>query len=159
MLGTVGSEQKIDYAQSTGYHHVFLRDNFVEMVQTITARRGVDVVLDPSGEPTRSKSLSLLAPFGRLIIFGYASGNPDVPVEPSVLMSGNKAVVGYSISALNSTHPEHTAATIRRVIDLIVKGHIHVDITGILPLEQATVAHRHLESNTTTGKMLLQVQP
>ncbi|MBV9231106.1 MAG: zinc-binding dehydrogenase [Chloroflexi bacterium] len=159
VLGTVGSEQKIAYARSFGYDHVFLRDGFVEAVQNVTAGRGVDVVLDPSGEPTRSLSLSLLPPFGRLVVFGYASGNPDVPIEPAALMAGNKAVVGYSISALNRTNPEHTAATIRRAIDLLVEGHIRVDITDILPLEQAAIAHRRMESSATTGKLLLQVQP
>ncbi len=157
VLGTVGSKQKIAYAQSSGYGYVFLRDGFVEAVQTATAGRGVDVVLDPSGEPTRSQSLSLLAPFGRLVVFGDASGNPAVPIEPAVLMAGNKAVVGYSISALNSTNPEHTAATIRRAIDLLVEGHIRVDITETLPLEQAVIAHRRIESNATTGKLLLRV--
>ncbi len=158
VLGTVGSEQKVAYALSSGYDHVFLRDSFVEAVRTVTAGRGVDVVLDPSGEPTRSQSLSLLAPFGRLVVFGYASGNPDVPLEPRMLMAGNKAVVGYSISALNKTNPEHTAATIRRAIDLLVEGHIHIDITDVLPLEQAAIAHHRMESNTTTGKLLLRVE-
>jgi NADPH2:quinone reductase len=159
VLGTVGSEQKIAYAQSSGYDHVFLRDGFAEAVRTVTAGRGVDVVLDPSGEPTRSQSLGLLAPFGRLVIFGFASGNPDVPIEPMALLFGNKAVVGYSITALQKKHPEHTATTIRRAIDLLMEGHIRVDITDILPLEQAAIAHRRMESNATTGKLLLKVQP
>lgn len=159
VLGTVGSEQKIAYALSSGYDHVFLRDGFVEAVQKVTAGRGVDVVLDPSGEPTHSQSLSLLAPFGRLVVFGFASGNPDVPIAPGALMAGNKAVAGYSFSALHAAHPEHTAATILRAIDLILEGHIHVDITETLPLEQAATAHRHIEGSASTGKLLLQVQP
>ncbi len=158
VLGTVGSEQKITYALSSGYDHVFLRDRFVEAVRTVTAGRGVDIVLDPSGEPTRSQSLNLLAPFGRLVVFGYASGNPDVPIEPGMLMAGNKAVVGYSISALNKTHPEHTVATIRRAIGLLVEGHIRIDITDTLPLEQAAIAHRRMESGAITGKLLLRVK-
>lgn len=158
VLGTVGSEQKITYARSSGYDHVFLRDDFVEAVQAVTAGRGVDVVLDPSGEPTRSQSLGLLAPLGRLVVFGYASGNPDVPIAPGALMAGNKAVVGYSISTLNKTNPEHTAATIRRSLDLLVAGHIHIDISDTLPLEQAVIAHHRMESNTSTGKLLLRVK-
>jgi NADPH2:quinone reductase len=159
VLGTVGSEQKMAYALSCGYDHVFLRDGFIEAVQKVTGGRGVDVVLDPSGEPTRSQSLGLLAPFGRLVVFGYAGGNPDVPIEPYALMAANKAVVGYSITSLQKTNPEHTAATIRKSVDLLTEGHIRIDVTDILPLEQAAVAHRRMESNTTTGKLLLKVQP
>jgi NADPH2:quinone reductase len=157
VLGTVGNAAKIAYAQSFGYDHVFLREGFVETVQKITAGRGVDIVLDPSGEPTRSQSLSLLAPFGRLVVFGFASGNPDIPIEPRALMAGNKAIMGYSISALTTSSPEHLTTTIRRAIDLLIDGHIRIDITATLPLEQAITAHRQMESTTNTGKLLLRV--
>ncbi len=159
VVGTVGSAQKIAYAQSLGYDHIVLRDGFVESVRSVTDGRGVDVVLDAAGEPTRSQSLSLLAPFGRLVHFGNASGNPDVPLAPGTLLTGNKGVMGYSITNLSQTLPKHLAATARRAIDLLVTGQIHLDITDTFPLEQATLAHRRMESTTNTGKLLLRVQP
>lgn len=158
VLGTVGSTQKVAYARTFGYDQVFLRDGFVEAVHSVTKGRGVDVVLDAAGEPTRSQSLSLLAPFGRLVHFGNASGNPDVPISPGTLLTGNKGVLGYSISNLSRVAPEHLAATACRAIDLLVTGQIRLDITETLPLEQASIAHRHLESSTSMGKLLLQVQ-
>lgn len=159
VLGTVGNARKIAYAQSFGYDHVVLRDGFVEAVRSVTDGRGVDVVLDAAGEPTRSQSLSLLAPFGRLVHFGNASGNPDVPLAPGALLTGNKGVMGYSITNLSRVLPKHLAATARRAIDLLVRGQIRLDITDTLPLEQAALAHRRVESNTNTGKLLLRVQP
>lgn len=48
---------------------------------------------------------------------------------------------------------------IQRAIDLLIEGHIRVDITDILPLEQAAIAHHRLEGSATTGKLLLKVQP
>jgi len=158
VLGTVGSARKIAYAQSYGYDHVFLRDGFVEAVRSVTAGRGVDIVLDAAGEPTRSQSLSLLAPFGRLVHFGNASGNPDVLLAPGALLTGNIGVMGYSITNLSRVDPKHLAATARRAIDLLVTGQIRLDITDTFPLEQAALAHRRMESDTNTGKLLLQVQ-
>jgi len=159
VLGTVGSARKIASATSYGYDQVFPRDGFVEAVRAVTNGRGVDVVLDAAGEPTRSQSLSLLAPFGRLVHFGNASGNPDVPIAPSALLTGNIGVLGYSISTLSKVDPQHLAATARRAIDLLVTGQIHLDIAATLPLEQAALAHQRLESSTHTGKLLLQIQP
>lgn len=159
VLGTVGSAQKVASAHSFGYDHVFLRDGFVEAVQSVTKGRGVDVVLDAAGEPTRSQSLSLLAPFGRLVHFGNASGNPDVPIAPGMLLTGNKGVLGYSISNLSRVDPKHLVATARRAIDLLVTGQIRIAITETLPLEQAALAQRRIEGNTSTGKLLLRVQP
>lgn len=158
VLGTVSSEQKVAYARSSGYDQVFLRDGFVETVRAATEGRGVDVVLDAAGEPTRSQSLSLLAPFGRLVHFGNASGNPDVPIAPGLLLTGNKGVLGYSISNLSRVAPQHLATTARRSLELLVLGQLRLDITETFPLEQAAQAHRRLEESTSTGKLLLQVQ-
>lgn len=159
VLGTVGSAQKIAYAQSFGYDHVFPRDGFVEAVRAVTDGRGVDAVLDASGEPTRSQSLSLLAPFGRLVVFGNAGGSPDVPFAPGPLLSGNIGVLGYSITNLSREHRGHLAVTARRAIDLLTAGQIRIDITETLPLEQAALAHQRMESAAHTGKLLLGVQP
>lgn len=158
VLGTVGNARKIAYAQSFGYDHVVPRDGFVEAIRALTEGRGVDVVLDAAGEPTRGQSLSLLAPFGRLVVLGNASGNPDVPIEPGALLSGNKGVLGYSITNLSQICPAHLAATARRAIDLLVTGQLRLDVTATLPLEQAALAHQRMESETNTGKLLLRVQ-
>jgi NADPH2:quinone reductase len=158
VLGTVGSEQKIASAQSIGYDRVFLREGFVEAARSMTEGRGVDVVLDAAGEPTRSQSLSLLAPFGRMVHFGNASGNPDVPIAPGTLLAGNKGVLGYSLSNLRQDNPRHLVAIAHRAIELLVTGQIHIDIADTLLLEQAALAHQLMESNANTGKLLLQVR-
>jgi len=158
VLGTVGSEQKIATAESSGYDRVFLREGFVEATRSVTAGRGVDVILDAAGEPTRSQSLSLLAPFGRMVHFGNASGNPDVSIAPGVLLAGNKGVLGYSLSNLRQDNPRHLVATARQAMDLLLTGQIHVTIAETLPLEQAALAHQLMESNANPGKVLLQVR-
>ncbi|MGH7862376.1 MAG: quinone oxidoreductase family protein [Candidatus Dormibacteraceae bacterium] len=157
VLGTVGSAWKTAAAQSSGYDRVFLRDGFVEAVRSATDGRGVDVVLDAAGEPTRSQSLSLLAPFGRLVNFGNASGNPDVPIAPGTLLSGNWGVLGYSLGGLRRIDPKHLATTAGRAMDLFATGQLRIEIADPLPLEQAAVAHRRIECDSHVGKLLLRV--
>ncbi|MEU4291752.1 zinc-binding dehydrogenase [Kribbella sp. NPDC026596] len=70
VLGTVGSLEKISYAEQSGYDSVFLREGFSGRVREFTGRRGVNLVLDPVGGPVRAESIELLAPFGRLAAFG-----------------------------------------------------------------------------------------
>lgn len=157
VLGTVGSAQKIAAARESGYDQVFLRGGFVEAVRAVTGGRGVDLILDAAGEPTRSQSLSLLAPFGRMVNFGNASGNPDLPIVPGTLLGGNKGILGYSFSALRQEDPGHLVATARKAIDFLVTDKIHLNIAETLPLEQAVRAHQLMESNASIGKLLLQV--
>jgi NADPH:quinone reductase len=66
--------------------------------------------------------------------------------------------MGYSIGSLSSSAPHLVAATARQTLDLIAHSQVKIDITDILPLEQAGEAHRRLESRETMGKLLLRVQ-
>ena len=162
IIGTVGSPRKAEYAMSFGYDRVALYDEFLQNVRELTNGRGVDIVLEGVGEPMRSHSLSALAPFGRLVIFGNASdstGKPqDIPLTPGNFLIESKAIMGYSIGYLSQSAPHLLAATARQALDLVAHGQVRIDITDVLPLEQASEAHRRLESRDTTGKLLLRVQ-
>src|SRR5256885_3458598 len=88
VLGTVGSEAKRDYALRFGYDEVWLREGFVERARSATSGRGIDVVLDSIGGATREQGLDALAPLGRLVVVGNASGSGDVPVSSDRLWRG-----------------------------------------------------------------------
>ncbi|GHO94062.1 NADPH:quinone reductase [Reticulibacter mediterranei] len=162
VIGTVSNPNKAAYARAFGYDHVFLYDEFLQDVRDITNGRGVDVVLEALGEPIRSQSLSLLAPFGRLVVFGSTGGSVDkpftLPENPGEFLRENKAIMGYSIGKLAQSAPHLVAQTARDALTLIANKHIRIDITDVLPLEQAAEAHRRLESRATTGKLLLRIQ-
>lgn len=157
IIGTVGSVEKASYALAAGYDRAVLREGFVEAVREVTGGRGVDVVLDSVGEPARSQSLGLLAPLGRLVVFGNAGGQPDMSFAPMSLLAGSKAIMGYSISGLIQGTPQLVAETAHKVLPLVANGEVRIDITNVLPLEQASEAHRQMESRAATGKLLLKV--
>lgn len=162
VIGTVSNPRKAAYASTFGYDKVVLYDKFEQSVRELTNGHGVDIVLEAVGEPIRSQSLAILAPFGRLVIFGNASNSTgkalDIPLEPGAFLSENKAIMGYSIGTLSQSAPHLLAATARRALDLVAQSQVKIDITDILPLSQASEAHRRLESRNTTGKLLLRVQ-
>lgn len=158
VLGTVSSEAKAAYARPFGYDHVISTAGFEQAVMEITAGRGVDIALDARGEPTRSQNLAVLAPFGRLVIFGDSSHNPEQSILPSKLWKSNKGVIGYSITSLSQTAPHLLASTVQQVLSLMSQGALKIDVSSILPLEQAAAAHRCIEARKNVGKLLLKVQ-
>jgi NADPH2:quinone reductase len=162
IIGTVSSPRKAVYAQSFGYDQVVLYDEFMQSAREATEGRGVDIVLEAVGEPIRSQSLSVLAPFGRLVIFGNAgnsAGRPqEMPLNPGAFLTESKAIMGYSIGNLSQTAPHLLASTARQALALVAQSQVRIDITDILSLEQAAEAHRRIESRETTGKLLLRVQ-
>jgi NADPH:quinone reductase len=157
VLGVTSTAEKAAAARSFGYDAVFPVADFEQATLEATDGKGVDIILDASGEPTRSRNLPLLAHFGRLVVFGNASGAPEEPIVPGNLLRSNTAIVGYSLSALTRTAPELVAETASHVLDLIADGKLTFAITK-LPLEQAAEAHRLIESRAHVGKLLLHVQ-
>jgi len=80
VIGTVGSDEKIEIAKENGYEHVinYSKQNFEEEVMKITNNSGVPAVFDGVGKKTFQGSIACLKPKGMLISFGNASG----PLDP-----------------------------------------------------------------------------
>lgn len=144
-LGVVSTPEKAAYAQRFGYDDVFVGLDDVP--------GSLNVVLDSVGGETRARSLDLLAPLGRLAIYGNACGEPEEPVAGARLRREAKGVLGFSIATLAAVAPERANALGRAAL----RAGVEIDVTAVLPLAEAARAHEQLESRRSTGKLLLAV--
>ena len=82
VIGTVGSDSKIDIAKKNGCEFVinYNKDDFDKKVLEITDNKGIGVVYDGVGKKTFEKSINCLKPMGMMISFGNASGALD-PID------------------------------------------------------------------------------
>ena len=80
VIGTVGSDEKINVAKENGYAHVinYSKEDFSKKVMEITNNKGVPAVFDGVGKKTFQGSIASLQTRGMLISFGNASG----PLDP-----------------------------------------------------------------------------
>ena len=76
VIGTVGSDEKIEIAKANGCDHVinYSKENFAEKVKEITNGVGVPVVYDGVGKKTFDGSIECLKIRGTMVSFGNASG-------------------------------------------------------------------------------------
>ena len=76
VIGTVGSDEKINIAKKNGCDFVinYSKENFVEKVKEITKGKGVPVVYDGVGKNTFDKSIECLKMRGMMVSFGNSSG-------------------------------------------------------------------------------------
>jgi NADPH:quinone reductase len=153
VYGTVGSPAKAQYAKRFGYDAIHPRDAFADQLPE------VDVILDPVGGPTRLASLPLLAPFGRLALYGEAARHPDLSLPLLPLWKNNRSLAGYNIGDLARRAPGTVRAHALAALSLLASGAIRIDITSELPLGQARTAHESLSAGRNTGKTLLRVAP
>ncbi|WP_103352242.1 zinc-binding dehydrogenase [Amycolatopsis sp. CA-128772] len=150
VAGTVGSAAKIAVARAYGYDEVVLREQ-------AGGTGEFDVVVDMVGGPARRASLDRLAPMGRLVVMGNASGAEDAGISANELWFTNKTVAGFNLAALSAVAPETVGRALRRAVAAVADGTLRVDVEP-LPLADAVTAHRRLESGSTTGKLVLRVR-
>jgi NADPH2:quinone reductase len=146
MLGELGADATVNYRS----------ENYVEKTLALTDGKGVDVILNPLGGEMLEGDLDCLAPFGRLICFGHASGQP-ASIPTNELHGSCRSVLGFSFGTLRRTRPQEASGIMNAVIPMLAEDKIRMIIGKQFSLTEAAEAHRLLESRTSTGKILLKV--
>jgi len=156
VIGTVGSDDKVELARQHGCTHVinYSRENFVERVKEITGGRGVPVVYDSVGKATWPASLDCLSPLGTMISFGNASG-PVPAFEPSLLAAKGSLFFTRPTMMTYTSRRDWLELSTNALFDVVRKGVVKVEINQTYPLREATRAHSDLEARKTTGSTLL----
>jgi NADPH:quinone reductase len=125
-----------------------------DRVKALTDGADVDVVFDPVGGERMTESLRCLAPEGRLLVVGFASGAiPDFAANRVLLR--NVDVVGVNWGGLAMTRPEIVAEAAQDLIRWHAEGHVAPVIGARYPLEQGAEALRAIEARRAVGNLVL----
>ena len=154
VIATTSTSEKAELARGAGADEVIGYEGFAERTREITAGEGVKAVYDGVGKTTFLDGLKALAPTGRMILYGAASGQPD-PFTLSVLAPAGSLYVQRPTLMTYTRTPELLEERARALFELIDSGALDVRIGARYPLDQARQAHEDLEGRKTTGKLLL----
>jgi NADPH2:quinone reductase len=154
VIATTSSEEKAALAREAGADEVIGYEGFARRARDIAGGTGVAAVYDGVGKTTCLEGLEALAPTGRMILYGAASGQPD-PLEPGLLQSHGSLYLQRPTLATYVRTPELLRERAQRLFELIAIGALAVRIGARYPLEEAPRAHEDLEARRTTGKLLL----
>ena len=156
VIGTAGSDDKVELARAHGCDHVinYRSEDFAARVKDITGGKGVDVVYDGVGKATFEKSLDCLRPRGLLVSFGNASGVVSIP-DLTVLSRKGSLYVTRPTTAHYLGAREALLEGARLLFEAVLKGKVKVNVNRTFALSQAADAHRALEGRETTGSVVL----
>ncbi|MEV0750359.1 MULTISPECIES: quinone oxidoreductase family protein [unclassified Streptomyces] len=154
VIATAGSPAKLDFARKCGADIAidYTDSDWPDQVRK-AAPRGVDVVLDSVGGETLQRSFDVLAPFGRIVIYGAASG--ELTSLPVTNLFALKSVAGFSLIAWRAADPEQARREMTEVAEYSTAGQLHTAVHARLPLAEAAAAHRLLEDRSQLGRVLL----
>lgn len=121
---------------------------------------GVDVVLEMAGGTTFAEGLSILAPFGRFVVYRAASGKPgdfDEAAQHRFLYdpSLNQSIRVFNLGLYFGLRPATAVEAITRLVGLVATGRVRVHVGDTMPLAEAAEAHRRIEARHSTGKVVL----
>ena len=167
-VGTIGSERKRNFLINEGYDEIFVRrDNFRRQLENALGGRPLNLVLESIGGQVFKDSFDLLAPSGRIIIYGGAqfmtnSSRPNflkiIPkflsrprIDPLTLSNINKSVMGFNLIYLWDKPDE-----LRIMVEQILKMNLERPHIGkVFSFDHLIRALKYFQTGRSIGKVVV----
>ena len=156
VIGTVGSDEKIEIAKTNGCDHVinYSKENFAEKVKEITNGVGVPVVYDGVGKKTFDGSIECLKIRGTMVSFGNASGPLDLCNVTKSLAPKGLYLTRPSIAHYTTTREELDEAA-GKTFEMFMTKKFSLKIFKKYSLSEIIKAHEDLEGRKILGPAVI----
>jgi NADPH:quinone reductase-like Zn-dependent oxidoreductase len=165
-IATTRTQAKKKLLQEWGADHVVVTadEDLASRVSEITGRRGVDIVFDSIGGPDFEKFGQMVAVRGRLISFGSLTRQPpSYPMQAAMLKQFTFEVMTLFTYTGNphfnsDERPVEVTRAKRFILDGLALGTLRPTIGKVFRgLDQYVAATKFVESNQSTGKVVLRL--
>jgi NADPH2:quinone reductase len=155
VIGLASNAEKRELVQSLGADATVdsRAEELGERIREANDGKRVDAVLHMSGGGAFEAELDILAPLGRMVVFGIAS-REQRQISTASLLRGSKSVIGFWLAHL-LMRPDLLGPMIKDLFAAIAAKELTVTIGEVYPLSEAARAHEDLIARRTTGKLLL----
>jgi NADPH:quinone reductase len=172
VIASAGGADKLKAALEAGADYLidYRKEDLRAKVLELTGGRGADVIYDPVGGSAFDASLRCVAPEGRIIPIGFASGTiPQIPAN--ILLVKNVTVIGFYYGyytgwgGKTAPGPREEAALAQRralvaaaqkqLMRWFSEGKLNATIAGTFDLADWVEAFKLIEQRTVVGKAVL----
>ena len=155
VIGLASSEEKREMVRGLGADACVdsRAEDLGEAIREANDGKRVDAVLHMSGGEAFDAEMGVLAPLGRMVVFGIAS-REQRQISTASLLRGSKSVIGFWLAHL-LTRQDLLGPMIQDLLAAIAAGELTVTIGDVYPLSEAARAHEDLIARRTSGKLLL----
>ncbi len=158
VIATAGSSEKVALCHELGADHAlsYREPAWVDTVKRICGPFGANVVYDPVGGDVFDLSTKVVAPGGRLLTVGFASGRiPSLPANRALLK--NMSLVGVFWGRHCDENPGFMQTLNDRLMEMFLAGSICPRIGATYALEDAPRGIRDLANRKVLGKAVLDI--
>jgi NADPH2:quinone reductase len=154
---TVGSDERAQAVLALGADHAinYKTKDFVAEIKTLTAGKGVNVILDMVAGDYIERDIKCLADDGRIVIIATLGG-PKSNFNPGEVMVRRLTITGSTLRARPIAFKADIAQKLQQhAWPLLAEGKIKPIIYTTMPLEHAAKAHAMMEAGEQIGKIIL----
>jgi len=155
VIALASSKEKLDLVQNLGADVAinYSEPIWTTKVQAATNGKGVDVVLESVSGEIGNESFKLLAPFGRLVLYGAQNAHDSLPNDKvRQLIYKNQSVVGFNFPSLS---PQQIQASVAPLLELVRLGRLQLFANHAYALTDVKHAFQALSERRTIGKVVL----
>jgi synaptic vesicle membrane protein VAT-1 len=172
VIGTASAAKHAEM-RALGVDHLidYRTEDFEARAREITGWRGVELIIDAVGGDSWKKGYRILAPTGRLGMFGISAaatrkersmlgmlavlaGTPWFQFNPISLMNANKGVFGVNLGHMWG-EVDRIRLWADALLDLWRQGVVKPKIANSFRFDEAAAAHHFIQDRKNIGKVLL----
>ena len=150
VIATSRSKTKAEFLKEIGADFVLIQDETFDAQLRKYFPDGIDKVLDLIGTPTLKNSLKSVKQGGIVCMTGCLGGWVIENFEPLEDILSESYLTSFDSTNVNKN-------TIKEMFDFIEKYDIKPRISKVFTLNEISLAHKYLESNSANGKVVINV--
>ncbi len=157
MYGTSSSDEKLERVEELGLQHPinYRKQDYQEAIKDLTHGEGVDAVFEMLGGEHTAKSIRCLRDFGRVIVYGSATGQ-RAQLDAGALYTKGASVHGLWLTYL-SAKPDLMQQAWKQLSAWAAQGRLRPMIGEVLPIQNAANGYRLLLERKNFGKVVLKI--
>lgn len=157
MFGTSSSDEKLDKVRNLGLQHGinYKEKDYTQAIKELTRGEGVDAVFEMLGGEHVARSVECLRDFGRVIVYGAATGKAPV-LDTRILYTKGASVHGLWLTYMSRNRALMESAW-KQLSEWIAAGKLHPVIGQEFPLKEARSAYALMQQGKNYGKVVLRV--
>jgi NADPH:quinone reductase len=165
VIGTAGTKEGLDAVMAAGAHAAVnhrVSGYEAEIRETLTrawfgharprgeiGSAGIDIVLENLANVNLQRDLDLIAPRGRVVVVGNRGA---LEFNPRAAMGKEATIMGMSLMNMTAAEEATTYAGVQAALDA---GALKPVVGAVLPLAEASEAHRRVMAGGHVGKIVL----
>ena len=157
VIAVASTQAKRAAARALGADHVLdaTQPRLRDAVKALTGGRGADVVYDPVGGDAFDESLHCIAPFGRLLVIGFASGRiPTASVNYALIKQ--IAIIGVRAGEYGRLNPAGGSAVNTALAERAARGEFHPHVHRRFRLEELIPAFDEIAGRQVIGRIVVE---